>query len=320
VQRNDYDITGSVQTTSAAAVGREVVRLYHQSYPHASSAPLERAFQDLELMYTGRYPDYGPCDTKYHDLQHVLDVTLAMARLMHGYEASRTGSDEAIGPSLYAAGALGALFHDFGYLRRLNDHRHRYGAEYTITHVCRSAAFLRGYMRTLGFSDHLARLAATMQHFTGYERKAESIRIARGMPRLVGQMLGTADIIAQMSDRCYLEKCRDRLYPEFVLGALGAPRRFSSKGPKLPTFSSGDELVARTPGFYEGATRRLNGDLGRTYEYAARYFDGTNPYLDGMRRNVSHAAQPAPELRRRPPATLLPHVQPYPRDLVGLSH
>jgi len=314
--RNDYDITGSIPTTQAPAVGREVVRLYHQSYPHASSAPLERAFAEVELMYTGRYPGYEPCDTEYHDIQHVLDVTLAMARLMHGYEKSRERDAEALGPSLFVAGALGALFHDFGYLRRHNDHRHKYGAEYTITHVSRSAAFLRQYMRKLGFRDELANLAATLQHFTGYERKAHAIRVGRGVPRLVGQMLGTADIIAQMSDRCYLEKCRDRLYPEFVLGALGAPK----KAPKLPVLASGDELVARTPGFYEGATRRLNDDLGRAYVYAERYFDGENPYLDGMRKNVSHAAQPAPVLRRRPPSTLLPHVQPYPRDLIGLGH
>jgi hypothetical protein len=118
-----------------------------------------------------------------------------------------------------------------------------------------------------------------------------------------------------MSDRCYLEKCRDRLYPEFVLGALGAPK----KGRKLAEFTSGDDLVARTPAFYEGATRRLNDDLGQAYLYAERYFDGENPYLDGMRKNVSHAAQPAPVLRRCPPHTLLPHVQPYPRDLIRLG-
>jgi len=316
VLRNDYDITTSIPTTQASAVGNEVVRLYHQSYPQASSAPLERAFAEVELMYMGRNPDYEPCDTEYHDIQHVLDVTLAMARLMHGYEKSRERDAETLGPSLFVAGALGALFHDFGYLRRHGDHRHKYGAEYTITHVSRSAAFLRQYMRKLGFADDLARLAATLQHFTGYERKAASIRVGRGLPRLVGQMLGTADIIAQMSDRCYLEKCRDRLYPEFVLGALGAPK----KARKLPAFASGDELVARTPAFYETATRRLNDDLGGSYVYAERYFEGENPYLDGMKKNVSHAAQPAPVLRRRPPSTLLPHVEPYPRDLIGLGH
>ena len=56
-------------------------------------------------------------------------------------------------------------------------------------------------------------------HYTGYERPAETIRIDDTLLRRVGQMLGTADILAQMSDRCYLEKCRDRLYPEFVLAA-----------------------------------------------------------------------------------------------------
>src|SRR5688500_8930616 len=98
--RNDQDITGSIQTTSATAVGAEVLRLYHGLNRHASSAPLEKAFADVELMYTGRYPDYGPCDTEYHDIQHVLDVTLAMARLMDGYERHRKDTEEALGPSL----------------------------------------------------------------------------------------------------------------------------------------------------------------------------------------------------------------------------
>ena len=43
-----------------------------------------------------------------------------------------------------------------------------------------------------------------------------------GVYRLLGNMLGSADIIAQMSDRCYLEKCRDRLFPEFVWGGLAS--------------------------------------------------------------------------------------------------
>ena len=33
-----------------------------------------------------KYPGYRACDTEYHNLQHTLDVTLAMARLMDGYE------------------------------------------------------------------------------------------------------------------------------------------------------------------------------------------------------------------------------------------
>lgn len=316
MHRNDYDVTGSIQTTSAQAVGAEVVRLFARLYPHANAQPLERAFGDAARIYDGGDPAYWPCDTGYHDIQHVLDVTLAMARLMDGYERARPPHGESLDSELFMVGALCALFHDFGYLRKRNDRRHRYGAEYTITHVSRGAAFLRSYVRELGLPEQLARLAATLLHFTGYERRTDKIRIGTGLPRRLGELLGTADIIAQMSDRCYLEKCRDRLYPEFVLGAYGAPRG----APRLPYFASGEELVARTPSFYDGATRRLEQQLGRCYEYAARYFGGPNLYLDGMKKNVSYASNPAVVLRRQPPNTLMPDVEPYPRDLVRLAH
>ena len=315
--RNDQDVTNSIQTTDPAAVAAEVIRLYRGLFPHASERPFERAFTDLARAYDGGDLSYWPCDTEYHDIQHVLDVTLAMCRLMDGYQRSLTNGSrrdgtEHIRPELFVAGALAALFHDFGYLRKRSDRRHQFGAEYTIGHVSRGAAFLRRYMRELGYDGHLARLAATLLHFTGYERKAETIRIAAGLPRRLGQMMGTADIIAQMSDRCYLEKCRNRLYTEFVLGRLGAPKSAA----KLPFFVSGDELVAKTPGFYQNAMKRLDVQLGKCHEYAARHFGGENLYLNALRKNVGYAGSPSPVLRRQPPYTLLPEVQPYPRNLV----
>ena len=312
---NCYDVTGAIRTTDAGEVSTEVVRLFSKLFATADAEPLERAFGDAVRLYQGHDPAYWPCETEYHDIQHVLDVTLAMARLMDGYQRSRRTSDEPLSPELYTVGALAALFHDFGYLRKRNDHRHRYGAEYTITHVSRGAVFLRAYARELGLSDTLAVLGGTLLHFTGYERRPEAIRIGAGLSRRLGELLGTADIIAQMSDRCYLEKCRDRLYPEFVLGALGAPRA----AVPLPSFASGADLVAKTPTFYEHAVRRLNMHLGRAYEYAARHFGGANLYIDAMRRNAAYAADGAGVLRRKPPCTLLPEVQPYPRDLFGLA-
>jgi len=312
---NCYDVTGAIRTTDAGEVGTEVVRLFSRLFASAEAEPLERAFGDAVRLYQGADPAYWPCETEYHDIQHVLDVTLAMARLMDGYQRSLRAADQTLGPELYTVGALAALFHDFGYLRKRNDHRHRYGAEYTITHVSRGAVFLRAYARGLGLSDTLAGLGGTLLHFTGYERRPEAIRIGAGLWRRLGELLGTADIIAQMSDRCYLEKCRDRLYPEFVLGALGAPRA----AVPLPSFASGADLVAKTPTFYEHAVRRLNLPLGRAYEYAARHFGGANLYIDAMRRNAAYAADGAAVLRRKPPCTLLPEVQPYPRDLFGLA-
>jgi len=111
---------------------------------------------------------------------------------------------------VFIAGILAALFHDFGYLRRRNDRRHRYGAEYTLTHVSRSAAFLRRYVRSLGLGDGLGARRRHAGPLHGLREAAELIRLSDTLLRRVGQMLGTADILAQMADRCYLEKCRDR--------------------------------------------------------------------------------------------------------------
>src|SRR5438105_338904 len=254
MRRNDHDVTDSVRTTDPAAVGAEVVRLSRSLLNGARVPELERAFGDAAAMYAGADPQYCACDTGYHDIQHVLDVTLAMARLIEGYQRSRRNGDEPMTREVFIAGILAALFHDFGYLRRRNDRRHRYGAEYTLTHVSRSAAFLRRYVRSLGLGDGLAQVAGTLVHYTGYERPAEMIRLSDTLLRRLGQMLGTADILAQMSDRCYLEKCRDRLYPEFALARLAVRERALRR--TLPSFASGEELVQKTPGFYQGAVMR----------------------------------------------------------------
>ncbi|HWD22235.1 MAG TPA: hypothetical protein VG591_03795 [Burkholderiales bacterium] len=321
MRRNDYDVTDSVRTTDPAAVAAEVIRLYQSLYDDPAAAQLGQAFRYAADLYRGKHPEYCPCDTEYHDVQHVLDVTLAMARMLHGYVRGRRASEPALASEVFRVGVLAALFHDFGYLRRRNDRKHRYGAEYTLTHVSRSAAFLRRYVCELGMEDRYARAAAALVHYTGYERPAETIRIGDTLLRRVGQMLGTADIIAQMSDRCYLEKCRDRLYPEFVLGGLAWRRRPGMR--RLPVFASAEDLVHKTPTFYVGAARRLELPLARAYEYATRHFGGANLYLEEMQKNVRYAqavarGSSAALLRRQPPSTLSPEVMPYPKDLMGL--
>jgi hypothetical protein len=318
MRRNDHDVTDQILITDPDAVGGEVMRLYRGLYDrHAPE--IERAFGDVAALYAGRHPDYQACDTEYHDIQHVLDVTLAMARLMDGYERSRTNGGR-LTEDLFKVGVLAALFHDFGYLRRRHDSRHRFGAEYTLTHVSRGAKYLRGYLRSVGL-ERLARVASTLVHYTGYERPAETIRVSDTLLRRIGHMLGTADIVAQMSDRCYLEKCRDRLFPEFVLGALAGRKLVGRR--TLPQFASGDDLVHKTPGFYHNAAKRLDLQLARAYEYAARHFGGQNLYLEEMQKNVRYAlglaaAPTAEKLRRQPPSTLAPEVQPYPKDLLAL--
>jgi hypothetical protein len=322
MRRNDHDVTNRVRTTDADAVRAEVLRLFRGLYdgrPRPAVAhAIARAFADLARAYRGDDPRYHPCDTEYHDIQHVLDVTLAMARLMDGYERGRNGAP-ALAPGHFALGVITALYHDFGYLRRRGDRRHRYGAEYTLVHVSRGSRHLQRYLARLGLG-RFAQAAATLVHYTGYERPAETIPLNDRLLRRIGHMLGTADIIAQMSDRCYLEKCRDRLYPEFVLGGLA--RRRLPDGRVQVVFSSGDDLVRKTPGFYRNAAKRLDFQLARAYEYAERHFAGENLYLEEMQKNVRYAqamadAPDAAMLRRMPPSTLKAGVEPYPKDLLN---
>jgi hypothetical protein len=298
MRRNDHDVSGSIRTTDPVAVCAEVTRLFLGLYPQASGRPIERAFADVARVYQGRHPRFEACDTGFHDLQHVLDVTLAQARLMDGYERARRGTD-ALPPALFTVGVICALFHDVGYVRRRGDRRHRNGAEYMRTHVSRGAAFLHDYLREAGFARY-ANASAALVHFTGQERPAEAIRLDHALLRRIGQMLGTADILAQMADRCYLEKCRDRLYPEYVSGGVARGR-----------FRSGEELVRATPSLFLGATKRLDLHLARAHEYAERHFGGQNLYLEAIHTNVRHARVVADAgqsglLRRLPPMTLAP--------------
>jgi hypothetical protein len=305
-RRSEYDVSNEVNTTDLAAVHREISRVFLDLYPVAAPAVVSRAFADLGRLYRGEFPGYHACDTGYHNLQHVLDVTLAMARLMNGYERARE-RPEPIGARLFGLGIITALFHDIGYLRHRNDTRHRNGAEYTLRHVSRGARFLEQYMRDIHLPE-LATVAGRILHFTGYEVPVERIDVPSPLFRLIGKMLGTADIVAQMADRCYLEKCRDRLYPEFVDGGL------ATSGPadhRVPTalFSSAADLLYKTPGFYSTATTRLTQQLGATYGYLANHFRGQNLYLEEVNKNIRYAERVSAKgdlglLRRVPPPGL----------------
>jgi hypothetical protein len=317
MRRSEFDITDRICTTDPVAVSHEIMRLFLKLYPDGNLRPIKRAFDCVARMYRGEHPDYRPCDTEYHDIQHVLDVTLAMARLLDGY--ARSDKDGVPLPSAYfSVGIVTALFHDMGYLRRRNDRKHRYGAEYTLTHVTRGSHFLRVYLPLIGLKRYAAD-ASTLIHYTGYERSPDSIYIRDPVLRRVGEILGTADIIAQMSDRCYLEKCRDRLYPEFLLGGLAS--RKLPDGRVVTVYKSGKDLVSKTPAFYVNAMKRLDEKLHRAYQYAERHFGGRNLYIAEMNKNINHVdatgkASRSERLRRTPPRTLLPLVRAYPENLI----
>ena len=300
---NDFDVTGTVQVSSTAAVREAVEDLCQSTWQDFPFEPVTLAFDEFERMFAGEVADYYGVDTVYHDRQHTLDVTLALARLMAGHDRTRLPTDR-LGAERAAAGLIIGLFHDVGYLRRRDDGVYRHGAELTRIHVSRGAQFLADYLPRIQMSAW-APVAREIVHYTGYEVPFERIVVADPKDKTLGHLIGTADMIGQMADRCYLEKCRDRLYPEFVLGGMALP--ISSNGGRQVRYASGLDVLRQTPEFVaETRSKRLDGAFGGAYQHVEALFGGQNPYMEMIERNVGYLNRVLRSenwrlLRRNPP-------------------
>jgi hypothetical protein len=126
-------------------------------------------------------------------------------------------------------------------------------------------------------------------HFTGYEIPIAQIPLHDKLDRRLGQLIGTADLIAQMADRVYLEKCRDYLYEEFELGGL--TRDMGADGSVRVIYDSSYDLLRKTPAFYAKTVKKR---LDEEFEQSYRYIDallGENPYLQAIERNMDYLQQ-----------------------------
>lgn len=280
---NQNDVTNKINVEDPGRVRDAVLELFAARYPGADLAPLRQAFEDVKSLFLGTFPGYLPCDTLYHDLRHTLDMTLATARLLDGHDRSHAEPDR-IGAHRAMLGMVVALLHDSGYMKRASEAHIENGAVFTKIHVSRSADFLSRYLPQLGFADE-APAAAKLVHFTGYEMDIDDIMLHDPRDRLLGCLVGTADLIGQMSDRMYLEKCREFLYPEFVWGHIA--REKLADGREIVRYASPDDLMLKTPGFYEYVARaRIERKLGGADRYAEAHFDGPNLYQSEIDRNM----------------------------------
>ena len=150
-----------------------------------------------------------------------------------------------------------------------------------------------------------AAVSSMIVHFTGYELDLDHIELDDPRDAICGHLLGTADLIAQMADRCYLEKCRDRLYKEFVVGGIAVEN--AKPGEYMVRYKSGQDLLRKTPVFYQQVMRdRLHRKFNRVYRYIEVLYDGKNPYIEAIGNNIAHLVRVIESgnwslLRRQPP-------------------
>lgn len=277
IRRNHYDVTDAVYVADPREVSSVCCDLLRKTYPKADWTAVEHAFNTFGKLYTGTLPGYVGCETWYHDAQHSLDCALAIARLLDGYENSVKPS-ERLGERRVRLGVIAALFHDAGYIRK-NDDPEQHGAEFTLYHVRRSGEFMADYLPQIGFGPEVPVIEQII-HYTGYEMALDKIRADDARDHKLGFLLGSADVLAQMSDRCYLEKCRDFLYAEFeICGLAGAPR----PNGRQPLYSSPEDLLIKTQEFKDKIWReRMDGYFGGVYKYAQAHFGDHNHYMDAI--------------------------------------
>ncbi len=284
-RHSQYDVSNTVKVTNSQAVCSAVCDIFHSCYLGADDSKIRQAFEDFDNLFEGHFNGFNACDTYYHDKQHTLDMTLALSRLIDGHERQHDRV-HTFGAKLTTLAIITALFHDSGYIRKTDDHKFHNGAQYTPIHVSRSATFLNNYLHMIGLSEY-ADIAANMVHYTGYEIALDQIKLPDEKLHLLGYMLGTADLIAQMSDRCYLEKCKDRLYPEFVLG--GMTTSTNSNGESIVLFESAEDLLMKTPVFYNMEVKnRLENIFKHVYKYAEAHFGNDNLYLNYLQKNINY--------------------------------
>ncbi len=280
---SEFDVSARVKVTDPDCVQKEIKLILSRRFPQADLSIVDQAFAYFSYCYSGEHPDYHAIETPYHDIQHVLDVTLATVRLMDGYELKHP--EKSLGFERVRLGLIVSLFHDSGYLRYSDDYKTRHGAEHTPIHVSRSGLFIERFLKEHGLSEYSS-IASTLVQFTGIEQKIEALQFEDNTWLTIGYMIGTADLMAQMADRLYVQKCHAHLFTEFSIA--GMTQRKASDGSVEVIFADADDLVKKTPAFIQDAIEnRLSKSFHRVYEYAAVFFGGRNLYMESIEKNRS---------------------------------
>ena len=63
----------------------------------------------------------------------------------------------------------------------------------------------------------------------------------------------------------------------------------TASGNEQVVFSSPQDLVIKTPGFYRGAKKRMDESLQGAYRYVEKHFNGQNLYLEAVEKNILFA-------------------------------
>ena len=269
-----------VATSDPAAVEAAVQTAFLEMFPDAGKDFVPKIFRWAHDCFTGNYADYQAIDARYHDFEHTLQVTLCMARMLHGRHFAN--AQPALPRRMVELGLAAILLHDTGYLKKRGDTKGT-GAKYTVTHVARSAEFAAQLLDKNGFSEKEIASVQNMICCTGVDAMLKVIPFQSEAEKITGFILGAANLVGQMAADDYIEKL-PILYTEFAEAAHHAP----PKSDFVSMFSSARDLLVKTPNFWEKYVKpKLDRDLGEPQRYLRQPWpDGPNIYMDKIEANM----------------------------------
>jgi hypothetical protein len=253
----------------------EVQYILNLINPEFDFSPISRIFYDTLRLFGGEYEGYRACNTRYHDIEHTVMVFLASARLVHAVAISGWNLREKDIDLCLAA----SLLHDAGFIQT-DDDIEGTGAKYSIGHERRSIEFIRTYLGERGYSDDQISACASMIECTILAVSPRDIVFRDDDVEILGKIVGTADLVAQIADRIYLEKLL-YLYEEFAEA-------------HIPGFDSELDLLKKTGFFYEEISKkRLNNDLGGVsklmhHHFRERWAIDKDLYEEYIEKNIDY--------------------------------
>jgi hypothetical protein len=254
----------------------EILFLTKSISPTVDLQLIRQVHNDLVAIFSGSHPDFQKSTLPYHNLRHSQMVVLATIRLFDGLHRS---NHIPITADMLLKGFLAAYFHDTGMLLVEGDLAHS-GTEYMANHEARSIHFLKRYAAHKGLGEGIPRDCTTIINYTDLESDPATFESHSYEIQLVGQVVGSADILAQMADRYYLE-CLPLLYNELQAGGLSRHR-------------SALELMEHTANFYHKVVvKRLLTTFSHTstamqVHFRERYRIDRNLYIENINKNIMY--------------------------------
>ncbi|OGQ99445.1 MAG: hypothetical protein A2505_04610 [Deltaproteobacteria bacterium RIFOXYD12_FULL_55_16] len=261
-----------------------ILAIFHAEYGEVPPR-LAMLFADVADLYAGRWSSHEACAVTYHNFSHALDVCLAAARMLVGWNKVEPPTQALDGQCFHLAMAA-SLFHDAGYIKNKGDHA-GLGGKFTLIHVGRGMEIAREYLTRKQWSENEIEAVVRMISLTDYA-KMPDIDLLFKNPQLkaMAQMVATADLVAQMADTDYIQRIDD-LFAEFQeVYEFENREALAKKGTKV--YKTVQEIKDGTIAFYEKFVVPTLGKLGRMDRYLTNFFgDGRNPYQENITANLS---------------------------------